>query len=77
MGPRATETERLKHKVLIRLNDDLHGLRRVETGRRFLAPSIVAGQILSERLSEIRGNGEETGRQNGQAVLGASEETTQ
>ena len=76
MGPRVTETERLKHKVLIRLNDDLYSLLLEESRRRLLAPSIVARQVFAEGLSEIRRKGEETGRENKEAIRGAADETT-
>ena len=53
MGPRVTEKERLKHKVLIRLNDDLYSLLLDESCVRGLAPSIVARLAFAEGLAEI------------------------
>ena len=54
MGPRVTEKERLKHKVLITLNDDLYSLLLDEACNRGLAPSIVARLAFAEGLPEIR-----------------------
>ena len=54
MGPRVTERERLKHKVLIRLNDDLYSLLLDEACNRGLAPSIVARLAFARGLPAIR-----------------------
>ena len=54
MGPRVTEKDRLKHKVLITLNDDLHRQLLDEACHRQLAPSIVARLVFAEGLAEIR-----------------------
>ena len=75
MGPRVTEKERLKHKVLIRLDDDMYGLLLDEARRRSLAPSIVARQVFARGLSEMRRKGDATCRQDSDAMRGAPDET--
>ena len=49
-----TERERLKHKVLITLNDDLYSLLLDEACNRGLAHSIVARLAFAEGLPAIR-----------------------
>ena len=55
MGPRVTEQDRVKHKVLIRLNDDQHCMLLDEARGRKLAPSIIARLGVAEGLTGIRG----------------------
>lgn len=54
MGSRVTEKERLKHKVLISLNDDLYFLLLDEARVRNLAPSTIARLAFAEGMPEIR-----------------------
>ena len=54
MGPRVTEKDRLKHKVLIRLNDDQYAMLLDEASARKLAPTIIARLAFAEGLHEIR-----------------------
>ena len=57
MWPRVTEQDRLKHKVLIRLNDDQHSMLLDEARARKLAPSIIARLAVAEGLRAICGKG--------------------
>ena len=54
MWPRVTEQDRLKHKVLISLNDDQHSMLPDEARARKLAPSIIARLAVAEGLTGIR-----------------------
>ena len=54
MGPRVTDEERLKHKVLIALNDRFYGLLLDEAHLRGLAPSIIARLAVIEGLPAMR-----------------------
>ena len=63
MWPRVTGKERLKHKVLISLNDDQYLMLLDEARKRNLAPSIVARLAFVEGLPEIRRKGRVIGRQ--------------
>lgn len=53
MLPRVSENERLRHKVLIRLNDEQYGMLLKEAQARNLAHSIVARLAFEEGLPEI------------------------
>ena len=53
MWPRVTEQDRLKHKVLISLNDDQHSMLLDEARARNLAPSIIARLAVAEGLRGI------------------------
>ena len=54
MGPRVSEKDRLKHKVLIRLTDDQYGMLLEEARARDLAPTIIARQGFAEGLPRMR-----------------------
>ena len=54
MPPRIPESERLRHKVLIALNDDQYSMLMDEACDRNLAPSIIGRLAFAEGLPEIR-----------------------
>ena len=54
MPPRIPESERLRHKVLIALNDDQYSMLMDEARDRNLAPSIIGRLAFAEGLPEIR-----------------------
>ena len=76
MGARVTERERLRHKVLISLNDDMYFHLLDEARRRRLAPSIVARQVFAKGLSEIHGKNEGMDWQNKEDRRGVPDVTT-
>ena len=53
MGPRVTEKDRLKHKVLIRLNDEQYSMLLDEAHARNLAHTIVARLAFAQGLAGI------------------------
>ena len=53
MMPRVSEKERLKHKVLITLNDEQYGMLLDEARDRNLAPSIVGRLVVVEGLVKL------------------------
>ena len=54
MPPRVLEKERLRHKVLLSLNDDQYRMLLDEAGDRNLAPSIIARLVFAQGLPAIR-----------------------
>ena len=54
MPPRIPASERLRHKVLIALNDDQYNTLMDEARARDLAPSIIGRLAFVEGLPEIR-----------------------
>ena len=54
MAPRVSDEERLKHKVLVTLNDEQYGMLLEEARCRNLAPSIIGRLAMVEGLPKLR-----------------------
>ena len=57
MPPRVSEKERLRHKVLISLNDEQYALLLVEARERELAPRIVGRLTFAAGMPKVRRKG--------------------
>ena len=75
MPPRIPESERLRHKVLIALNDDQYSMLMDEARDRNLAPSIIGRLAFAEGLPEIRRKRQAVRRQVAYAKRKAKGET--
>lgn len=51
---RVPDKERLKHRVLLNLTDEVFEILQAEAKDRGLAPSTVARHILAEALPDVR-----------------------
>ena len=76
MPLRVTEKERLKHKVLITLNDDQYRMLLDEAGDRNLAPSIIARLAFARGLPAIRRKRQSGCRENDCARRKGTDERT-
>lgn len=54
MAPRVTESEKLRHKVMLALNDEQYAMLQAEAQDRDLSVSTVARLVLADTLPEIR-----------------------
>lgn len=57
MPPRVPDKERLRHKVLISLNDDQYCILLDEARERKLAPSIIGRLAFARGMPELRKKG--------------------